>query len=177
MIVDSLKRYDSSLYGLGGKEPPKNVTDALHRIDKRLEAIWNSDDKRWELYIVSQPGVSPGDDQLEWQNSAPTLGTNITPAIAVWLKKFDKSNGGFMDKDDMTREFKLGLFEGFDNQKKIKQKRADEWSYRMRDVVNFAQRAAFGTKQVVMPGPVVGEIGGKKIRMYPKNPYRSIISG
>lgn len=162
MIIDEVKRCDLHKHGLGGHDPPSNVVAKLKELNKDLELVWNGDDTRWEIYQARG-------DTLYWQNSAPVLGLAITPGITDWLKKFDTSRGGRFDQQDREKQFLESLYEGLDKQAERKRKQQEDMEYGLKDVCKFAERALFGTKQVVMPGPVVGQTGkGKSIRMYKK---------
>lgn len=168
MIVDSLERRELSTYNLGGINPSKEVVEKLKEVDKRLEAIFDKDSGRWEIYLCKIRGPTTDEDKLYWQNSAPTCGGLITPAIATWLRKFDTSKGSRYDDEDRQKHFLEDLKIGFEKLEKLKQKNLEEQYYIQNDLTNYITRMAFGTKQVHVPIAVGVTDKGKTVRAYPK---------
>jgi ribosomal protein S20 len=163
MIVDKIERHEFKNYGLGGHDPPGETVSALREVNKNLELIWNQDDSRWEIYL------SRG-DTLYWQNSAPVTGLTITPGLKTWLQKFDSSKGGKLDQEDREKRYLESLYAGFD---KLAKRRLVEKEETKREVSSVCKSAmgymdnAKGNR-IVVPGPVVGMMNGKPLRLIKK---------
>src|SRR3989304_2979258 len=102
-----------------GIYPPKDVIDALYKLDSGLELIWNDDDGQWEFYRVKQRSATRNNDLLHWQISAPTKGTHITVGIVDWLKRFDTAEGGRFSKKELEQRW-LKQFKEIQYQEPIK---------------------------------------------------------
>ena len=94
---------------------PHDVRTALDEFNKTahlpLDLVYNLDLNQWEIYGIKAKGVTADDDLLHWQMSAPTVGTAVTPGIIDWVRKYDTTNGGLLDEDELKTkwlsEFKI----------------------------------------------------------------------
>ena len=158
MIASEINESELSKYGLGGHDPPKDVVDALHELDKNLVLVWNSD--QWEVYR-RQNG------KFYWQKSCPVKGLTITPGIKSWLQKLDSSCGGRYDVDDRKKQFLESMYAGLAHEASIQREIRSEQMREISSMSNYAERAMFGAPGISVPaGPVVGHNNGVPIRMY-----------
>lgn len=170
MRVDEIQRHELNDYNLGGLSPPSEVVKKLKELNKDLELVWNDDDHRWEIYLVKG-------DAFSWQNSAPVLGSTITPGIADWLKKFDTSKAGALDTEDREKRYLEGLKIMLDSDAERKRKQQIESAYERRDVIHYLDRHFDNTRPgwIVKPeGPIIGKFNGKNVRLY-KDPFRQTL--
>lgn len=79
------------------------VLKALKDFDKDLELLWDDDNHSWQFYRVKTHGVIPSQDVLCWQVTPPS--NDINKSIVKWLQKYDTTNGGYKDQDDLRSDF------------------------------------------------------------------------
>lgn len=154
---------------------PSDVRKALDNYNKRahlsLDLIYNLDDNQWEFYSIKHHGVVPDEDLLHWQMSVPAKGTGITPGVLRWLFKYDTSNGGMKDQDQIKKEW-LAQFKvrRFLMEEKNEKRRKDDYHSRVspiiKDLVLKHKTITFKT-QIVVP-KTVGMQNGKLVYAVPK---------
>ncbi len=154
---------------------PSDVRKALDDYNKRahlpLDLIYNLDDNRWEFYSIKQHGVVPDEDLLHWQMSVPAKGTGITPGAIRWLLKYDTSNGGMKDQDEIRKEW-LAQFKvrRFLMEEQNEKKRKDDYHSRVSPIIKdltLKHRTIKFKTQLVVP-KAVGIYKGEPIYAVPK---------
>jgi len=151
------------------------VWNKIHSI--KLDILWDADSGHWQIYTIKQPGVTKNMDLMHWQMEAPNAGTAITPGIIDWLRKFDTSNGGYLDQDEMRKNWLNLWAKGKDKLKKKQQDEADDRAYGHKDMVHSFTYDGGVPKpkvQIVVP-TCVGMNKGKKVYAVP--PKRRLIDG
>jgi len=165
MIATVCKRGELANYNLGGLTPP-----LVELPRKNLELVWDRDDDRWQIYMVT-PGTTPSMDTMTWQISVPYKGSLVSKNIQFWLQKYDTTEGGKKD-DDQRKQDWLDTFKWVREREHIKREKAfDDVCYESGHRAKFLERLAFGAPQCVVPaGPVVGinKKTGKPVRAYEK---------
>lgn len=151
MIITTLKRREFPNFWLGGKEPPKVALDALKELDKQLELVWNKSENQWEIYRLKSPGLSPGEDTLYHQMSAPTKGTIIGAGIKTWLQKYDTSGGGLKDKDELVKQWFGEVKERNYRREQKAQKRRNEYYYNQNTILQFLIRDPVSYPRILKP--------------------------
>lgn len=113
--------------------PPENVQIAFDEFNSQnpfeIIVLFDIDSDTWQFYNVKSHGATKGDDMIHWQISAPTKGRYITPGIIDWLKKYDTSQRGFLDKDDLKKKWLNHFKEHQYKQINIKYKKEQEDKY------------------------------------------------
>lgn len=166
MIVSDIKRGELAKYNLGGLDPPD-----IELPRKDLELIWDADENKWQVYLVKK-GTVPSEDHLTWQMSVPYKGSHISKSFRFWLQRYDMSEGGKKDDEQIKKDW-IETYKWVQRNHDIrKEKVIQEQLYEIGHRCRFLERLAFGAKQCVVPaGPVVGvnTKTGKPVRAYAKS--------
>lgn len=119
----------------------------------------------WQVYCVKTTAANSGDDTLHWQMTVPTKGTNITAGIFDWLKKYDTSQGGYLNRDELKAQWLKHCRIGEEKQKKVKEHRLDclynEQGWMIKKLAGLRE-------QIVVPQTVGYSKKGGPIRAVPK---------
>jgi len=159
-----------------GTHLPDDVRKALDNWNKihsiKLDILWDADSGHWQIYTIKRAGVTASMDLLHWQMQAPNAGTAITPGILDWLRKFDTSQGGYLDQDEMKKNWLSLWRDGREKLKKREQNKADDRAYGYKDLI-YGKIGKL-REQIAVPA-FVGMNKGKKVYAVP--PKRRIING
>ena len=119
----------------------------------------------WQVYQVKKTGAVAKDDTLHWQMTVPIKGTSITSGIFDWIKKYDTSQGGYLDRDDLKKQWLKHWKIGEEKQKKVKDSRQDciynETGWLIKKLAGLRE-------QIVVPQTVGYSPKGGPIRAVPK---------
>lgn len=150
---------------------PDDVQRALKEWNRthsiKLDILWDAETSCWQIYIIKLKGAIPKEDTLHWQMSAPSEGTAITPGILDWLKKYDTSNNGYLEQDEIKKRWLETWKKGVEKLNLKKQKEAEDREYGYKDLIF----RGIGTARTQVPvGITVGfnKRTGKKIMLVPK---------
>ncbi len=158
-------RGDLHKYQLGSIKPPSNV-----KLPKGVELVWNDNIEKWQIYLVKKK-VSKSLDELTWQIDVPFKGSDISPGIKYWLQKYDTTEGGKLDQQQLEKNWVETFKRVVIRDEERKEKQIEDRMYEVGHVCRFLERLAFGAPQCVVPaGPVVGinRRTGKTVRAYKK---------
>jgi len=148
---------------------PDSVRKALDEHNKyhpvKLDILFDSDETfSWQIYQISTKGVMSDDDFLEWQMSAPKRGTEITPGILQWLKKYDTSNGGLLDRNELKKNWLKEWKSAKEKHAKEKINRKEPYKYnRLKELTSVLK----GKHTMMIPN-VVGIKDGRPVYAVPK---------
>ncbi len=158
-------------------ELPHEVVKALKEWNRthavKLDILFDDMTGGWQIYQIKSYGVRPDDDVLCWQMSAPTLGTGITPGIFTWLIKYDTSNGGLLDREELkTNWYKFFLEAQAQKDVKLEAKREDDMH---QAILPLISKLAVQREQIVVPKPVGwNKKKGQPILAVPKGMAKAI---
>jgi len=139
----------------------------------KLDILWDSESYTWQIYKIKSKGAIPKEDVLCWQMSAPVKSTTITPGILDWLKKYDTSNNGYLDQDELRKNWLNAWKKGKEKLKIKQEKEAEDRVYGYKDLIY----RGIGTARTQVSVPITvgfNKKTGKKICMVKK---RRIIHG
>lgn len=126
---------------------PKDVQDKLDDWNKlnpiKLEFIFDEGSNCWEIYRLKHKAAIPDEDILHWQMAAPTKGTAITTAIFDWLRRYDQSNGGLLDRDELKKKWLKQWAILRMKQKLEKEKRAEDFRYGYGQIIKDLDSTTF----------------------------------
>ena len=71
----------------------------------KLNIIFEEETNCWQIYKIKHTAINADDDILCWQMAAPTTGTAISTGIFDWLRRYDQSNGGLLDRDELKNKW------------------------------------------------------------------------
>ena len=96
-----MKRKDLIEFYKNTIKPPVDILSAVRGIDKTFELFFNSENQKWEVWKITKKGITDNEDELLWQLSAPTTGTDVSIGFVNYCKQFDVTNGGLLSADDL----------------------------------------------------------------------------
>ena len=160
-----------------GVKLPDDVRRAVNEWNRthsiQLDILWDAESAHWQIYRIKLKGVTSGDDTLHWQMQAPSEGTTITPGILDWLKKYDTSNNGYLDKEEITNNWKKLWKEGVNKINKRKNTEREDLEYGRKFFIDDLI-----TQKTVGSVPITvgfNKRTGKKIIAVPKRAQKGLI--
>ena len=124
MLRQTVKElYDAGLVA------PAHILAKLKSIDKDFELIFNKLKKRWEVWKAR------GDNELVWQITAPTEGSDLSLGLIDHLRKYDITNGGLLSVDDLKSNWLKWCKQIFYEDRISRQKRIDSVSQSWKELV------------------------------------------
>ena len=138
-----------SVIEVSGLRPDSDVLTACRQHDRDLDLIWNIDDNQWEIYRIKRKGVTPSDDLLHWQLSAPATGNFLSMSIVDFIKRHDRSNGGLWDQDDIRKRWVENTKTQLLKNKETKQKKKQDMYYSWKGLIED-----FGSQKTTVAVPM-----------------------
>jgi hypothetical protein len=135
-----------------------------------LDLLFDEGTNKWQFYKVKAHGAIPDDDLLCWQMSVPVEGTGITPGVFDWLKKYDSSNGGLLDEDELKKQWLKNWKQAKDVQREQQEKKRDTLATAWEDVI---KKLTTLRTQISVPR-TVGMKNGKPIMAVPKGTAKAL---
>ncbi len=151
-------------------ELSKDVRQALDNWNKshtiKLDLLFDIITNKWQFYRIKKFGLTSDNDLLHWQISAPTEGTLITPGILDWLRQYDQSEGGYLDQDDLRKQWLQQWKDLQEKQAKQQKHRQDELQYGYKPIID---KLSVLREQISVPITVgFNKKTGKKVMAVPK---------
>ena len=129
-----LRKVVKELYD-AGLTAPAHILAKLKSIDKDFELIFNKLKNKWEVWKAR------GNDELIWQITSPTEGSDLSLGLIDHLRKYDITNGGFLSVTELQSNWLKYCKQIFYEDKINKQKRFDNVSQSWKELVeDFASQ-------------------------------------
>ena len=99
--------------------------------------------------------------------------TLLTPGVLTWLKKYDTSNDGYLDQDDLKKNWLTSWKKGREDLKLKNDKKEEEFNYARKTMISD-----LSTEKLVAAVPITvgfNKRTGKKIIAVPKKPKKGLI--
>lgn len=163
MIRTEIAPHELLEHGLDIEKCPPDVRAALKSFRPELELVYNVDQEQWELYKWICDGK-------KLYHQMTILRSNlITPGIIDRIKRYNLTEGGKLDSEDIQNKWFNAFKECQEKKKAAKEKEKEDLEkYYYKDAQRALTRALMGSRHIVVPHAVVGvnKKTGKKIRAY-----------